>query len=61
MNARDRKPVQVVTRKLRRKLLKRELGSNNIRGAWRKSQVKRYGFKDWLYKLYFPCNGKTWR
>jgi hypothetical protein len=48
-------------RKIRRNIMKREIGSNRIQKVWRNMQVKRYGFKDWLYKLYFPCNGKTWR
>jgi hypothetical protein len=44
-------------RTILRNNLKNYLGTNKIQTAWRRLQIKRYGFKRWLHR-YHICGGE---
>lgn len=39
---------QVITRKIARNKFKNRVGSNNIQEAWKTSQIKKYGFVEYI-------------
>lgn len=49
-------PVFVSTRKIERRKLKRKLGNNKIKDAWRDKQVKKYGFRYLFFFLHKRSN-----
>lgn len=45
-------------RQIKRQRLKNAGKTNKIGKVWRKLQIEKYGFKEWLHGMYIPCNGK---
>lgn len=42
MKSKDKKPVRVLTRKIRRNILKNQQGNNRINQAWKNRQNEKY-------------------
>jgi hypothetical protein len=46
----------ISTRKIRRNILKKQVGSNKIKEAWKQFQIKKYGFKAYIMMRFFKTS-----